>query len=423
MSRSPATRIASCPTGFITFPSPYLINAFALPGGHVYVGGGLMELMDSEDELAAVLGHEIEHIDHYHCAERVQREQALRKIPLGGLVALPIEVFEAGYSKDQELESDREGTRLAVEAGYSASGAIRMFETFGRLYEEYQAKAKTPQEELSRVAQQTLEGYFRSHPLPSERITQVRKLIASEGWTPRPERDLAVAYIFWTARARTVRWKRGSIRRPSNWRINLCDCGPISRKLSRCWHLHGSRKQTFLERQQLTARFLRSTKPRIQRLSPPTHRLWPRRTARTQWPNSGSGPRITGEKPLENRRGSGWAGAAGRRPRARPQAGGRTQAKRRRPSPGVDWRARLVALSRWELSESGRIIVRCIAAAPQRYRVRAATGMGADRNPAIRRRFADGAEAPATQRAIEPEKAMVRAVAHWQAQEQNQALA
>jgi predicted Zn-dependent protease len=190
------------PYKFHYLSSPYLINAFALPGGHVYVGGGLLELMDSEDELAAVIGHEIEHVDHYHCAERVQREQALRKIPLGGLVALPIEVFEAGYSKDQELEADREGTRLAVETGYSASGAIRMFETFGRLYEEYQAKAKTPQEELSQVAQQTLQGYFRSHPLPSERIAQVRTLIASEGWTARPERDLAVAYIFWTAKAR-----------------------------------------------------------------------------------------------------------------------------------------------------------------------------------------------------------------------------
>jgi predicted Zn-dependent protease len=189
------------PYKFHYLPNPYLINAFALPGGHVYVGGGLLDLMDSEDELAAVIGHEIEHIDHYHCAERVQREQALHKISLGGLVELPIEVFEAGYNKDQELEADREGTRLAVEAGYSASGAIRMFETFGRLYEEYRTKAKTPQEELSRVALETLEGYFRSHPLPSERIAQIQKMIASEGWTARPERDLAVAYIFWTARA------------------------------------------------------------------------------------------------------------------------------------------------------------------------------------------------------------------------------
>jgi predicted Zn-dependent protease len=160
--------------------------------------------MDSEDELAAVIGHEIEHIDHYHCADRVQQEQALRKIPLGGLVALPIDVFEAGYSKDQELEADREGTRLAVQAGYSASGAVRMFETFERLHKEYPAKAKTPQEEVSQVALQTLEGYFRSHPLPSERIAQVQNMIANEGWTARPERDLRVAYIFWTARARNA---------------------------------------------------------------------------------------------------------------------------------------------------------------------------------------------------------------------------
>src|ERR1700757_4463246 len=110
------------PYQFHYIPEPYFINAFALPGGHVYVGAGLLSLMDSEDELAAVMAHEIEHVDHYHCAERVQQEQALRKIPLGGLIAIPAEVFEAGYSKDQELEADREGTRLAVETGYSANG-------------------------------------------------------------------------------------------------------------------------------------------------------------------------------------------------------------------------------------------------------------------------------------------------------------
>ena len=192
------------PYRFHYIPNPYLINAFALPGGHVYVGQGLLALMDSEDELAAVVGHEIEHIDHYHCAERVQQEEALRKIPLGGLVALPVEVFEAGYSKDQELEADREGTRLAVETGYSANGAIRMFESFARLYGEYQVRAKTPQGEVSQVALQTLEGYFRSHPLPSERIAQVQQLIAREGWAARPERDLAVAFIFLTAKAQNA---------------------------------------------------------------------------------------------------------------------------------------------------------------------------------------------------------------------------
>lgn len=195
------------PYRFHYIPNAYMINAFALPGGHVYVGEGLLELMDSEDELAAVLGHEIEHIDHYHCAERAQQEEALRRIPLGGLVAIPIFVFEAGYSKDQELEADREGTRLTVEAGYSANGAIRMFEAFNRMYERYRvqkAGANSPQEELSGIAMQTLEGYFRSHPLPAERIAQIQKLIASEGWPAKSERDLAVAYIFWTDRAQTA---------------------------------------------------------------------------------------------------------------------------------------------------------------------------------------------------------------------------
>ena len=196
------------PYRFHYIPGQYMVNAFALPGGHVYVGGGLLALMDSEDELAAVIGHEIEHIDHYHCAERAQQQEALRHIPLGELVAIPVFVFEAGYSKDQELEADREGTRLAVEAGYSANGAIRLFEAFDRLYQQYrsgeQVRAKTPQEEVSRVTLDTIEGYFRSHPLPSERIAQIQKLIASEGWPVRSERDLAVAYIFWTARAETA---------------------------------------------------------------------------------------------------------------------------------------------------------------------------------------------------------------------------
>lgn len=196
------------PYRFHYIPNESMINAFALPGGHVYVGAGLLALMDTEDELAAVIGHEIEHIDHYHCAERAQQEQALRRIPLGALVAIPIFVFEAGYSKDQELEADREGTRLSVEAGYSPNGAVRMFETFDRMYQRYRAqkggRAGSPQEEVSDVAMQTLEGYFRSHPLPSERLAQVQKMIATEGWPTRAEKDLAVAYIFWTARAESA---------------------------------------------------------------------------------------------------------------------------------------------------------------------------------------------------------------------------
>jgi predicted Zn-dependent protease len=68
------------PYSFHLVPDRSMINAFSLPGGPVYIGEGLLEMMMSEDELAAVLGHEIEHIDHYHCAERVQIEARLRNL-------------------------------------------------------------------------------------------------------------------------------------------------------------------------------------------------------------------------------------------------------------------------------------------------------------------------------------------------------
>jgi len=97
-------------------------------------------------------------------------------------------VFEAGYTKDQELEADREGTKLSVAAGYSASGAIHMFQTFDRLEKQYRTRASTPGQELSRVALETLQGYFRSHPLPEQRISQLQQMHLPN----RPERALAV---------------------------------------------------------------------------------------------------------------------------------------------------------------------------------------------------------------------------------------
>ncbi len=190
------------PYRFHYVPSMDFINAFALPGGPVFVGGGLMALMDSEDELAAVIGHEIEHIDHYHCAERVQIEAALRGVPLGGLIAVPVGVFVAGYSKTQELEADAEGARLAAASAYSAHGAIDMFQAFERLYPTQNVRSNTPPEEVSKVALETLQGYFRSHPLNAERIDQIQKMIAA-GELPavRQTTPFPLAYIFITERA------------------------------------------------------------------------------------------------------------------------------------------------------------------------------------------------------------------------------
>jgi len=162
-------------------PDPNLINAFALPGGHVFVGWGLLKEMHSEDELAFVLGHEIEHVDHYHAVERVQVEAQLHKLNLdvlADLAGIPLSLWQAGYTKDEEFEADREGLLLAAAAGYSPQGAVDLLKTFVRLDGEYVSHSQTPVDALSRVAIESLTGYFRSHPMSSERLARTEKLIA-----------------------------------------------------------------------------------------------------------------------------------------------------------------------------------------------------------------------------------------------------
>ncbi len=176
------------PYSFHLVPDRAMINAFSIPGGPVYIGEGMIDLMTSEDELAVVLAHEIEHIDHYHCAERVQIEARLRNLNLGivgALLQIPLQVWEAGYNKDEEFEADREGMRLAVLADYSPYGAVTMFERFSKLHSEYVIHARSPEEELSQLAIQSLQGYFRSHPLPSERLARANSLIAQQRWQDR----------------------------------------------------------------------------------------------------------------------------------------------------------------------------------------------------------------------------------------------
>ena len=179
------------PYSFTVLPDHNVLNAFSLPGGPVYIGEGMLDLMTNEDELASVLAHEVEHIDHYHCVERVQVEAQLKKLDLevlGALVEIPLAFWEAGYHKDEEFEADREGMYLAVQSGYSPYGAVDLFERFAKLCDEYLIHAKSPDEELSQLAIQSLTGYFRSHPLPSERLAQANRIIAQEHWESRTAR-------------------------------------------------------------------------------------------------------------------------------------------------------------------------------------------------------------------------------------------
>lgn len=179
------------PYSFTLLPDHNMLNAFSLPGGPVYIGEGMLDLMTNEDELASVLAHEVEHIDHYHCVERVQVEARLKRLDLdivGALLQIPLDFWEAGYHKDEEFEADREGMYLAVQSGYSPFGSVDLFKRFAELSDEYVIHAKNPDEELSQLAIQSLTGYFRSHPLSSERLAQAQRIIAQEHWESRTVR-------------------------------------------------------------------------------------------------------------------------------------------------------------------------------------------------------------------------------------------
>jgi beta-barrel assembly-enhancing protease len=183
---------------FHLIPNVDTINAFALPGGHVFIGQGLLDQMTSEDELAFVLGHEIEHIDHYHAVERVQIEAQLNNLNLDIIAAvaqIPISLWLDGYSKDQEFEADREGLRVAAAAGYSPRGAVNMLERWTKLRSEFVIHAETPTDELSQLAIDGLNGYFRTHPLPSERLAQANEIIAQDHLPlTRPLKPFHVGY-------------------------------------------------------------------------------------------------------------------------------------------------------------------------------------------------------------------------------------
>ncbi|MCI0627891.1 MAG: M48 family metalloprotease [Acidobacteria bacterium] len=181
-------------------PSGGFVNAAALPGGQIVVGRGLLQLLESEDELAAILGHEIAHVDRRHTIGRLQYELQSRKLGLGGLYQLAsigVHLFQAGYTKEQELEADRDGLRLAVAAGYSPGGALEAMKRLERLSRPASSPAVSPVEELANVPAQALQEYFRSHPPARERIRAFEAEIASNHWNPeQPRRPLAVRAIF-----------------------------------------------------------------------------------------------------------------------------------------------------------------------------------------------------------------------------------
>ncbi len=162
------------------------VNAFALPGGYVFVTTGMLEFVQSKDELAAVLGHEISHVDLRHPVERYQYGWKLRKVgarEAGALLSFAHWLVSVGYSQDQEVDADAQGVRLAAEGGYDAAAVLLLFQRMKVEFGEGAwAPAATPAGELKRALGSVIGSYFRTHP-PTE--SRLRKLEALTRKRPR----------------------------------------------------------------------------------------------------------------------------------------------------------------------------------------------------------------------------------------------
>ncbi len=159
-----------------------MINAFALPGGQIFVTTGMLDFLQSEAELAAVLGHEISHVDLRHSIERFQYSLTLRKVgagELGALADLARRFLAVGYNQYQELEADAQGVRVSIEAGYDPDAAAVVFSRLKeRSGQRTPPKARTPVGEVAQAAEQAMGSYLRSHPPSDERIRRLNRLVA-----------------------------------------------------------------------------------------------------------------------------------------------------------------------------------------------------------------------------------------------------
>jgi predicted Zn-dependent protease len=154
------------------------VNAFAIPGGAILVTTGLLNVVNSDDELAFVLGHETTHIAHRHTVSLIERDAALQ---LGFLVLTQIVLhgnaaayqlsqitrvlLDAKYSRDQEAEADQYGVIFAQRAGFDPTAALSFFE-------------RLQQSENGRRG-----GPLANHPPTADRIKAVSSELREMGYT------------------------------------------------------------------------------------------------------------------------------------------------------------------------------------------------------------------------------------------------
>lgn len=179
---SQVAQIQNAQWEFVVFDSKEL-NAFVLPGGKVGFYKGLVDFVDNDDQIAAVMGHEVGHVARRHAALRAGEQQAeafgagALQVALGGTLsqdqmAIANQVFGMGasvfsalpFSRSHETEADRIGVDYMKQAGYDVKQAVRLWEKMGA------ASSSRPMEILS------------THPNPETRIADLKAYITAQGY-------------------------------------------------------------------------------------------------------------------------------------------------------------------------------------------------------------------------------------------------
>ena len=165
------------PFNFYLLRDTITINAFALPGGQIFITTALLSRLTSEAQLAGVLGHEIGHVVARHSAEHLSKQQlGIALVNSVGVAASDRpktsrqaailaqavnEILTLKYGRDDELESDLLAFRFMVEAGYSPIGLVELMNIL-----------------TSARGDSQLPEFFRTHPNPKNRIEKLKQIIA-----------------------------------------------------------------------------------------------------------------------------------------------------------------------------------------------------------------------------------------------------
>ncbi|HEY3285725.1 MAG TPA: M48 family metallopeptidase [Gemmatimonadaceae bacterium] len=153
------------------------VNAFAVPGGYIYVNRGLIERATNMSQVAGVIGHEIGHVTRRHSVKQMQKAQGtnigatllctLTSACNSGLTQAAMQIGAsaafAKFSRTDEAEADEEGVRYVIRAGIDPNGIPEMFEIL-------QKERKTTPTEVDR--------FFASHPMEESRIADTKAMIA-----------------------------------------------------------------------------------------------------------------------------------------------------------------------------------------------------------------------------------------------------